>query len=157
MKSKIEKYYRDSYSKLLKKLTFRTGTVWAAEDVLQSSFERALRYSNSCDPERFPQWFSMIMNNALRDYLNEERGYSPLEEIVEEPETLDCPHLPEQVRREIFDLIDTKSVDQIEILSLHYKQGYSATDISKITSHTYAKSHHIIARFRAEVQQLYAD
>lgn len=157
MNSKIEKYYRDNYTKFIKKLTFRAGTVWAAEDVLHSAFERAIRYSNSCDPERFPQWFSMILNNALRDYLNEERGYSPLEELVEEPETMECPHLPEQVRREIFELIDTKSVDQVEVLSLHYKQGYSAIDISRITSHTYAKSHQIISRFRAEVQQLYAD
>ena len=157
MKSKIEQYYRDNYGKLLKKLTFRAGTVWAAEDVLHTAFERALRYSNSCDPDRFPQWFSMIMNNALRDYLNEERGYSPLEDVVEEAETTDCPHLPRQVRREVFELIDTKSVDQIEVLSLHYKQGYSANDISKITNHSYAKSHQIISRFRAEVRQLYAD
>lgn len=152
----IEKYYRDNYTRHLKRLRFRAGTEWAAEDVLQTAFERAIRYSNSCDQERFPQWFNMILNNALRDYLNEERGYSPLEEIPEEAATVDCPHYPERIMAEIFELIDTKSVDQVEVLSLHFKQGYSAIDISKITDHSYAKGHQIISRFRTEVKQLYS-
>lgn len=153
---KIEIYYRENYQRILKRLIFRAGTQWAAEDILQTAFERAIRYRYSCDPPRFGQWFSLIVNNALRDYYTEENGYTGIIGDYEEAGSEGCPHFQEQVMREIFELIETKSVDQIEVLMLHFKYGYSAIDISRVTSHTYMKSHKIISRFRFELMDLYA-
>jgi RNA polymerase sigma factor (sigma-70 family) len=153
----IEQHYLDNRQRLVKKLTFRAGTPEAGEDIVQTAYERAIRYRRSCDPERFNQWFAMLLNNALRDYKNEERGYTPLEDGEEEPDDTGCPHYPEHILREILELIDTKSEVQIEVLTLFFKQGYSAIDISRLTDHSYAKSHQIIQRFRNELKDLYRE
>lgn len=153
----IEDYYLKNRSRLIKKMTYRAGSVWAAEDIVHSAFERALRYQDSCDLDRFGQWFSLILNNVLRDHYNEERGYTPytLEDNPDTNETDACPHYPKQIMREIYDLIDTKSLEQIEILRMHFKNNYRATDIAQITPHSYAKVHKTISRFRIELQTLY--
>ena len=153
----IEKHYLINRQRFIKRMTYRAGTPQAAEDIVQTSYERALRYHKSCDRERFDQWFSMLMNNALRDMKNEERGYSNIEITEEEAESISCPHYPERIMGEIYELLDTKSEVQIEVLSLHLKQGYRAVDISRLTEHSYAKSHHIIERFRNELKELYCE
>lgn len=154
--SKIEDYYKEHAKKFVKRLSFRAGSVWAAEDIVQTAFERAIRYRNSCDPPRFGQWFNLILQNATRHYFNEENGHTNLPENIDESAGSEgCPHYQEQLMREIYELIDTKSVDQIEVLTLHFKYGYSAIDISMVTSHSYAKCHKIISRFRFELKDLY--
>lgn len=153
----IEQHYLDNRQRLVKKLTFRAGTPEAGEDIVQTAYERAIRYRRSCDPERFNQWFAMLLNNALRDYKNEERGYTQLEDGEEESDDTGCPHYPEHILREILELIDTKSEVQIEVLTLFFRQGYSAIDISRLTEHSYAKSHQIIQRFRNELKDLYRE
>lgn len=153
----IEKHYVDNRQRLMKKMTFRAGTHEAAEDVLQEAYYRALRYQNSFDGSNFGKWFSTILNNSLREYKNVEKGYS-LEEFVEEDaEGFSCRHYPDQVMREVFDLIETKSEVQKEVLGLFFRQEYSAMDISRITDYSYAQCHQIIQRFRNELKDLYRE
>ena len=59
--------------------------------------------------------------------------------------------------KEIFELINTKSEVQIEILNMYFKQEFSAKDIAAITEHSYSKTHQIIQRFRNELKELYRD
>jgi DNA-directed RNA polymerase specialized sigma24 family protein len=153
----IENHYIENRQRLIKRMAFRAGTPQAAEDIIQTAYERALRYHKSCDVNRFGQWFSMLLNNALRDYKNEERGYSPIE--VDEDENVEpgCPHYSDRIMSEVYELMNTKSEVQIEVLSLHLKQGYRAVDIARLTDHSYAKCHHIIERFRNELKELYSE
>lgn len=153
----IENHFKDNRQKLVKKMTFRAGSPEAGEDVVQTAYERAIRYRRSCDPERFNQWFSMLLNNALRDYKNAEKGFIYVELDDEDQETMECPSYPESIMREIFELIDTKSADQIEVLTLYFKQGYSALDITHITEFPYKRNHQIIQRFRNELKDLYRE
>lgn len=153
--SLIEAHYRENFGKLVKKMRFRMGTQEAGEDVVQSAYERAIRYRASCDPERFGQWFSMLLLNSLRDYKNMEKGYTSLDDLDQEEEVIDCSSYPDHVTREIYDLIETKSLDQIDVLKLHFRYGYSSVDISKQTEFSYAKCHQIIQRFRNEIKELY--
>jgi DNA-directed RNA polymerase specialized sigma24 family protein len=57
--------------------------------------------------------------------------------------------------REVFELIDTKSEAQKEVLNLYFHQEYSAIDISRITHINYSTAHQIIQRFRNELKELY--
>jgi len=70
--------------------------------------------------------------------------------------TIECSSYPNHVIREIYELIDTKSEIQIEVLMLHLKQGYSAIDISRQIDCSYAKAHQIIQRFKNELKELYS-
>lgn len=154
----VEAHFLKNFKTLVKRFTKRAGTMWAAEDVVQGAYERAIRYYRPFPDEDFERWFSIILSNSLRDFLAAERGYSPIEDeenVAEEAPYEGCPHYPEEIMREVFDLILTKSEVQIEILSLHFKHELSATDISQITDYSYAKTHQIIQRFRNELRDLY--
>lgn len=153
----IEKHYKENRQKLVKVMTWRAGTVEGAEDIVQTAYERAIRYRRSYDGDNFNKWFSTILNNCLREYKNEEKGYSTLETIEEESETIDCPHYDYQIMREIYELIDTKSEIQQEVLNLFFKQGYASIDIARITDYSYANCHQIIQRFRNELKMLYKE
>lgn len=97
----------------------------------------------------------MILNNAYNDYKRDEIGLSYIEDEDEPLGLEECGLVNRQTRREVYDIISTKSVVQQEILLLHLKQGYSPTDISNVSDHTYANVHKVISRFKAELKSLY--
>lgn len=150
----IEQHYIDNFTKLVKRYSWRAGTIQAAEDVVQEAYYRALRYNRSFNGEDFNRWFSTILNNCLREHKNAEKGYSPVEVEVEE-EGYECPAYLRHVMKDVFTLIDTKSEVQQEVLSLYFKQEYTAKNISEITKYTYAQTHQIIQRFKQELKELY--
>ena len=152
----IEQHYILNRNKFVKRMYFRSGNSAMAEDIVQTAYERAIMYEAPTDLRIFDAWFSTILNNCLRDAQAEEKGYSYRDEEAEETtEDISCPHYPSRVMAEIYELINTKSVGQIEILTLFFKQEYSAIDISRITTNSYAKTHQIIQRFRNELKELY--
>ena len=153
----IEEHYIANHQRLIKKMSFRAGTQWAGEDVVHTAYERAIRYRRDFTKEEFAKWFSMILNNALRDFQAEEQGYTPIDLDYEEEAETAFSNYPENIMKEIYELIDTKSVDQMEVLNLFFKHGYSARDIPAITYHSYAKCHQIIQRFRNELKELYRE
>jgi RNA polymerase sigma factor (sigma-70 family) len=150
----VVKHFHESRSRTLKKLTFQLGTPEAAEDVLQDAYYRALKYFKSYDGRNFDFWFNRIVRSCMIDYKNAEAGYSP-EEADPEEQLVECPSYPNHVMREVFELIDTKSVVQMEVLNLYYRCEYSTKDISQITEYSYAQCHKIISRFREELRELY--
>jgi RNA polymerase sigma factor (sigma-70 family) len=154
--SDIEKHYVENRSKLVKKMAFRAGTPEAAEDIVQEAYYRAWKYYASFrQGENFNKWFSIILNNCLREYKNTENGHSASEFEEEEVEGTEPTHYNEHIMRDIYALIDTKSLVQQEVLTLFFKQEYSPIDISRITDYTYANCHQIIQRFRNELKTLY--
>lgn len=155
----IEKHYIANRDRLIKRVSFRIGgNFHGAEDIVQTAYERAIRYRYSFDGDLFDKWFSTILNNSLREYQNIERGYTQVDEDVEEEaESPSCPHFPLHIMREVFELIDTKSEIQMEVLTLYFRYEYSAIDISRITAIPYGTAHQIIQRFRNELKELYRE
>jgi len=148
----LTEHYNKNFKKLVKKMSFRAGTQWAAEDIVQEAYARALKYIGSFqDGKDFNNWFTTILNNSLYEHQNVERGMVVPEE-VEEP-LVELPSgLVEDVRR----LMKRESKEHQEILHLHFILEYSATDISKVTNNTYSNSFKVIQRFRNEVRRLYS-
>ncbi len=153
----IEAHYLKNRQKLVKRMYFRSGSEAAAEDIVQTAYERAITYQRSFKGEFFDRWFMSILNNALREYQNNEKGYVYRDEEDEEATDLACPHYPARVMSEIVKMIDMRSDDHREILTLYFVQEYTATDISKITTHSYAKTHQTIQRFRTELKEIYRE
>ncbi len=154
--SDIEKHYVENRARYVKRLTFRAGSPEDAEDIIQEAYYRALKYAKSCVPDQFDRWFSTIINNCLRELKNQNTGHSADEFNEDEADGLQCPHYSNHVMREIYELIDTKSLVQQEVLNLYFKNEFTAVDISRITSYTYAQCHQIIQRFRKELKELYS-
>lgn len=155
MHEQIEKHYRENYGRILKRMTFRAGGVHQAEDIVQEAYCRAMKYYNELRIEEFDRWFSMILNNAYNDAKRDEIGLSYIEDEDEPLGLEECGLVNRQTRREVYDIISTKSIVQQEILLLHLKHGYSPTDIANVSDHTYANVHKVISRFKAELKSLY--
>lgn len=155
----IEAHYIKSKDRLIKRTSFRIGgNHHGAEDIVQTAYERVLRYHKSFDGDMFDKWFSTILKNCLREYQNTERGYvQPNEDEEETSENHSCPHFPQHIMREVLELIETKSEVQMEVLNLYFRQEYSAIDISRITNIAYGTAHQIIQRFRNELKELYKE
>lgn len=157
MNDLIEQHYLNNYRRLMKTFTFRAGTEWDAEDVIQEAYARALKYYKSFTgkPEEFNKWFYTIINNTLKEYKNIEKGVAAESFEEEEADGIPCSYVHDRIMGEVYALIDTKSVVQIEVLTLHFKQGFSAKDISYITDVSYSAARQIILRFRNELKDLY--
>ena len=115
----------------------------------------SLKYKDSCDPARFNKWFNMILYNSLRDYKREELGRGEEEFIEDTVEGHPCSHYPDQVMREIDNMISTKLDHHQEILRLHYQKGYTPKNISEITGYSNAMCGKVIERFRNELKDIY--
>jgi RNA polymerase sigma factor (sigma-70 family) len=155
----IESHYVKNRDRIIKRVSFRIGNNFhGAEDIVQTAYERAIRYHRSFSGNLFDNWFSTILNNCLREYQNAERGYVQQDENEEDVgEGSECPSYPRYIMREVFELINTKSDAQMEVLNLFFKQEYTAVDISRITSIPYGRAHQIIQRFRNELKELYRE
>ena len=151
----IEEHYRRQRQILVKLFTFKAGSPEAAEDIIQESYLRAIKYQGSCKPGEFPKWISKILYNTLRDYKREEAGRSAVEFEEDDSEGTQCYSYSDQVMREIYKLIEAKPEVQREVLEMHLKHGYSAIDISRITPYSYANCHKILQRFREEMKTMY--
>lgn len=148
MQEIIEKHFRANYDTLVKKLRRPAETEWNAEDVVQTAFERALRYQHSYDPSQsFDAWFNTILRNSLIDKLNEDRGiiFEEVEEFDwEAPQTLDV----EQIQRTIVEMIKDEPQDNQPILELFFLKGYKAKEIYECNKVSYPNTRKIIQRFR---------
>lgn len=151
----IEDHYVANRHKYVKIFTYRSGSPEAAEDIVQEAYERVLRYRHSCSVREADKWIRTVLNNCLRDFKNIEKGHASDELEEENIEGAGCPHYDNHVMKEVYELIDTKAQIQKEILIPFFRYEYTASDISKITDHSYANCHKVISRFRQELRDLY--
>lgn len=152
----IEDHFRKQRNNYVKKITRRSGTPEAAEDIVQEAYTRALKYSHSFIQGDLDKWMSTIIGNTLRDYMNAERGYTPVEPKEDDelaPEVL----YPRRVMKEVYDRIELMSKDQQEVLNYFFRQEYTAKEISEITFFTQNKCDKIIQKFRKELKELYRE
>jgi RNA polymerase sigma-70 factor (ECF subfamily) len=127
-----------------------------AEDVVQEAYCRALKYSKSYKPEfSLEKWISQILNNALREHKNTEKGFSTVTFEEDDQEGVGCTGMSERTMDEVYRIISTKALVQKEVLTYHFQQGYTAKEVSELTDYTYANCHQIILRFRQELKGLY--
>lgn len=137
-------------------MTFRSGTEWDAEDIVQEAFYLALKYHRTYDGVHFDQWFSTILNNALRKHKNIEKGHPNVTFEEEESEGTPCPQYPNHIMAEVERRISRRlPLEQREALHYHFVLHYSPREISEITSYSYAGALKLIERFRNELKEAY--
>lgn len=150
----LEEHYRKNRFTYVKRMSFRCGDY--AEDVVQEAYARAIKYFSSYKEEySLDAWFSRIINNCLKEHKNAEKGYTALTFEEEEIDGIPCNRFAESVVKEIYELISTKSVVSMEVLTYHFRFGYTAKEVQEISEHSYANCHKIINRFRQELRELY--
>jgi len=151
--NRIEEHYRANRRTYVQRFSRPTGTMWAAEDVVQTTYERAIRYAASYRGEQsLEAWIWRIARNALIDWLNEERGvqYEEFDEFqFEAPKLIDTSALYLSVES----WIQEENEDVVPLLELHFLQGYTIKDVYQCNKYTYPNTRKIIQRFRSKVRE----
>lgn len=150
----IEEHYKENFSKLVKRYTRAAGTVWDAEDVVQTAYERALRYHTE-EILDLDAWIGNIIKTCLIDHLNETKGiyFEEMEEFDHEAvSTINTLEFSKTLDK----LISMENEDHQPILELHFKKGYSALDIYRHNKHSYPNTRKIIQRFRDRLREEFA-
>jgi RNA polymerase sigma factor (sigma-70 family) len=156
----VQKHYIEHRKRHVKVMAFLCGSGAAAgEDIVQTAYERALKYLNNCRDGEFPMWFSQILLNSLRDWKRVEKGYSDFEHEEDdddrEGEDLVCQNVAIMTMKEILEEVRATEGAKNEVLTLHFEHNHSAKDISRITEYSYAQCHKTINRFQHYLRTKY--
>lgn len=156
----VEKFYVENRDTLIKRVSFRAGGEYNAEDVVSEAFARALKYWNSFDPKRHElgAWFSSILNNALKDFKREELQYGMCVDIDEEecggfhPSTID-----RDVMSVIYEMIEEKEGHTKDILILHFKYQYKVAEIVDVVNIPRETVKKTLVRFKSDVRNKFKE
>ncbi len=152
----IENHYRKNFNTLVKRIKYRAGTQWNAEDIVQEAYLRALKYAATYrDNLEFDHWFARIVSNTLKDFKRAERDYAGLEDIGEEDELVEDTSLPRNIQLEIRRAINDLPADQKEIVELHLVFGFELRHIVQIVDKKHATINQTIQRFKKTLKEKY--
>lgn len=151
----LDKFFRENYVELCKRVYHRSGGIHNSEDVVQEAFARSLHYQDSFNPEikELGAWFNTILNNALRDHMKAERmsGCS-----VEYDEFLDEPYQPTEEEQQLYKLInkviESKPQPYRDVLFLYFNRDYKPKEIARVVEFTNANVRKIVERFKVEMR-----
>ena len=120
----------EQYSDMIKRIClYHLKNAADTEDVFQTVFLKYLLYEGNFEgPEHEKAWFIRVTLNACKDYLKSFFRHSalPLEELAEEAASIP----PEQT--EVLDAVLALPPKYKDVIYLHYYEGYSAGEISRI-------------------------
>ncbi len=142
------RHYRAAFAVALGVL----GNRHDAEDVVQDSLIKALDRLEDCrDPERFVQWFLMIVRNRSLSHRSYRKVRETSELKPEIAEARDSPYL-DAARAELADTLQTALAKltqvQREVVLLHDMDGWTHKDIADALDMTEVRSrqHLFVAR-----------
>ena len=160
MHKKIEQHHRESFDRLVIVYSHRAGGKWAAEDVVQEAFSRALKYRNSFDEtkQEFGGWFNGILNNSLREYKHKERLLGMSVEYTEEMDELTPlleweDNLISAVKKDI----DGKSEQVRQALWLYLFRRYKPREIAQVVEMSNTHIRTTVKEFKQEMRAKYGD
>lgn len=156
----INKYYRENYDLLVKRMKNKLSSQQDAEDVVQEAFTRALQYYESFNPRVSPLdvWFNRILTNCFKRFSTERRlgGLTKnLEDSLDQIEPTLENFISKMTSREVIKLILLKPDDQKEILSLNITFGYKPEEISILTGKSSGYIKKSLNKFLNEMKEVY--
>lgn len=148
MSNVIEEYYKKERNNLIKRIKNRAGSIDNAEDVVQEAFCRALQYFDAYNSKGdFGGWFNSILENALKQFKNEEKMGGA---------TLHIEEVEEDFHDEIVDhylpaMKNLKPHHQ-KIVTLYFKKGYTMPEIANATNTNIRSVEKFLERFKEKIR-----
>ena len=157
----IEQFYKDNYSILVKRIQARRMQECDAEDVVQESFVRALKYKDSFNPyiHEIGAWFNTIMNNAFKDYrhANYTGDYSFCEDIEEDHELdhVEQTWVDADMLKKIRGEVEKLPKGQASIVHLVLLSGYAYKEAAQVLDEKFETVKKTIYRFKQTMRGKY--
>lgn len=145
----LTEHYQRNFDMLVKRAANRVGSFWA-EDVVQSSFERALKYLDSFNPDikPFEAWFTTIFNNTCKDYRKINAGH--FVEVEEEHWIDEDPIKIDDLLKEFNRATKSVNPNHRQVLYCSLILGYKDKQTAAITGESIFNVRQIRARFKAK-------
>lgn len=160
MNKLLEQFYIDNREILLKRLYHRAGSAHNAEDILQESFLRALRYQGSFSPntQELGAWFNTIMNNALKSFKRDERSMGTYVEIDEEVcGGYEMSQTSGDMIKRIESEVDMFSGENQQALYLYFLKGFKPREVRDVLNMPYKSLEKLFSRFKNDMRYKYGE
>lgn len=159
-KLELETFYAENFGQLVKRTASRCGSPFDAEDIVQTAFEKALKYGATyTEGTHLDRWFSVILNNTLRDHQSAIRlgpVTKPLEEHLDDIEPIIPNDILPVVREDIWRMAKQEGEPNATVLRLHLGFGFTCGEINDLVEGlTYRKINGIIWNFQQKVIKRY--
>lgn len=156
MNNDIEKFYIENRHRLLKRCE-RVSPSWG-EDILHNAFELALKYYDAEEVRELPNWFSTLLTNCIRDWINTEKGryhteFDEFAYVEDVPDIIDS-YLIKEIHKRIKKI---GRENHREVLTMYFIKQYPIKDISLLTSAPYSTCSSIVDRFKVELRDCYEE
>lgn len=152
----IEKLYREDYKTFHKMAVRKLGDFWA-EDVVQETFERALRYSPTYNPQlsELRTWVSRIFDSVVKKY----RSPLMLEELTEESWiTNEGPdNTLSAVIEDFMKDIKGRKENHQQVLYCYFILGMKPKEVTQVVSESIHNVNWIVQEFRRDMRGRYAE
>lgn len=145
----LEAHYKKAYSQLVKRYKRQLGSEQAAEDVVQEAYCRAIRYIDRWDEQYgFEPWLAIILRNAFRDQLNQDRGivFVEINEFNHEG-SLDNAQIND-LKAAIRTAMKAETPEIQDILHLYFFAGYTGKEIADISPFGPGYVRQVVFRFK---------
>lgn len=164
MNDRFEKLFREQYDAYVKRMSYRTGSMESAEDVVMEAFARAIRYKDSFNPEnddriKLEPWFNTIMVNALRDFKKDQLLNGMTQDYDEKDDELVFDKLEDKnlLARISKQIAACKEPTQ-SILRFLFLKGYKPKEVQQVVANTNHRTIAVMAhRFRQTMLAEYGD
>ena len=154
-RQKLEQLYIEKHTTYLKLMQRRTGAIMDAEDIVQTAFERSLRFIDKFDINKseLVTWFGAILNNAYVDWERNSETVLPHSLAPEETtEELEAQFELPDMRKELARYIDNyPNVEHRDVLMLTLIERFSDRDAADITSMTHTNVRKIKHDFKRRI------
>lgn len=159
MKEVIELFYELNYNRMCAVAYNSTKNSWDAEDIVQSTFERMLKYSNTFEGGNLElvKWSNTLLRNCILDWVNSDKlGGMSVElkedDMVTKETLLEDSLVPAQVGRLIAKM---KGEDNRQVCNLYFLMGYLPREICEILPLKIKNISQIIFRFKSDLRKVY--
>jgi RNA polymerase sigma factor (sigma-70 family) len=156
----LEKFYKDNRMLLVKRLINRAGGIENAEDILQESFVRAIKYRAHFNPKKreLGAWFNTIMNNALKDFKRDERMGGMVVQYEEGmDESYEMSQTDPDMKLRILRAIAKRDLNTRSALHLYFIEEHKVKEIKEILDVPYKTVESIIYRFKADMSDAFGE
>lgn len=140
----MERVYQEFYPKVLQYIQNRSNGHMDAEDVAQNVFVKVFGKWDTFDPEKssISTWIFNITRNTLIDH-QRSMSYRQHEELTEfladdSDDMLDRLALEEE-QEQLADALETLSIEERDLIVLHYYNEYTLLDIAEIMHRPYGQ------------------
>lgn len=158
MIQRIHDHYVTHRKQLVKQAYSTLGDSGYAEDCVQETYERALKYYAAYSEGNFEGWFFGIFRNTVRDYLSYIRNNGMSQQFEEDGVEEERVTISSVNKLLLFKEVTEYSAEELttSILTLYYLQGYSAKAVSILTGATVFKIYNIANKFKNSLEEKYS-